>query len=135
MRIRRSGLAARERRSRPDRSLILGPFSPKRRDRETQTVLKARPDRMLNHQLPHHRAQLAGENLGVVAVLLRWSDMQDPTRADENARAASVFNEGDLLRVEEAERGLRIQMGGETVQQRLLVFAILHPRLAEISKV
>ena len=90
---------------------------------------------MLNHQLPHHRAQLSGESPGLIAVLLRWGDVKDAARADENARAASVFNEGDLFRVEEAERGFRLQMSGETVQQRFLIFPVLDPGLAEVTEV
>ena len=61
--------------------------------------------------------------------------MQDAARADENARAAGVFDEGNLLRIKEAEGRFRLQMVSKTVEQGLLIVPVLHPCLAKIAEV
>jgi hypothetical protein len=43
--------------------------------------------------------------------------VQHPADADENARTACIFDERNLLRVKEAERGFRLQMVGEAVEE------------------
>lgn len=61
--------------------------------------------------------------------------MQDAAHADKNARPASILDEGNLFCIEKAERRFRLQMVSETVQQGLLIVAVLHPSLAEIAQV
>ena len=95
---------------------------------EQEAVPEVRTDGMLDHQLPQHGTQSFGEVLGEVVVFLRRCNMQDSADADQYAARPGVFHERDLLGVEETERSFWLDVGAETLQQRLLIFLTLHPR-------